>query len=173
VVGDQLISSGGGPSKIIAIHTIKRKGAFSPLTTRGNLVANGIIASNYVRGGSLLGQLSGETLHHLQHGGVLPYRLYCYMFGCEGESYEKNTGFSVWVQFWYNVERSMLEWPKFFQRAFLLLLILSAVLAVLLGQMLTARATIAHLVISVVGYLVWRAAVRTTKRTGETAVVKK
>lgn len=171
-VGDQQISSNGGPSKITAIHPIRRKGAYSPLTTSGNLVVNGIVASNYVTGGPLLEQASSNMLHHLQHGGVLPYQMYCYMFGCDGESYNEIAGFSVWVQFWYNVGCSMLEWPKFFQHAFLLLLILPAVITVLLRHMLTAHAMITHLLISIVGYMVWKAMV-IRKKPGETTAIKK
>lgn len=138
----------------------------------GNLVVNGIVASNYVMGGSLLEQAPSKMLHYLQHGGVLPCRMYCYMFGCEGESYNEITGFSIWVQFWYNMEHSVLGWPKFFQKAFLLSLILPAVLTMLLGHMLTAHSMITHLLISAVGYVVWKATV-STKKSGETKVVKK
>ncbi len=45
-VGD-MVPTVNGPSKIIKITTIVRKGAYNPLTTDGTIVAAGIFASNF------------------------------------------------------------------------------------------------------------------------------
>jgi len=55
----------------------KRRGVYSPLAASGSLVTNGVLASNYVTRGWLKDRAPGQVLHLLQHGGTLPYRLFC------------------------------------------------------------------------------------------------
>jgi len=81
-VGDFLITESGEATPITSIRKVQRRGAYAPLTTNGNIVVNGVLASNYVSRAWLQGYLSGQTLHWLQHGAALPFRFFCSLAGC-------------------------------------------------------------------------------------------
>jgi len=86
-VGDFLITDSSEVTPIISIRKVQCHGSYAPLTTTGNIMMNGVLASNYVSCAWLQGHLSGQTLHWLQHGGALPYHFFCGFVGCENENY--------------------------------------------------------------------------------------
>ena len=120
----------------------KRVGAYAPLTSSGDLLVNGVLVSNYVTREWLKDApgVTGSMLHYLQHGAVLPYRIYCSFKagGCEDETYEEKTGFSPWVQFWYRLEQWQLTVGGGLQEAFLGMLAVPAMLAVIVGKLLSS-----------------------------------
>lgn len=128
-VGDPLVAPNGVPSVVSGIKTVHRRGAYSPLTVSGQLVVNGVEVSSYVTRSWVPKTVSGEALFYLEHAGTAPVRLYCqYMVGCEHESYDVNSGFSAWVQFWFRLE----QWLPFrIAVSFLLGLISTPVIAII------------------------------------------
>ena len=105
----------------------------------GTITVSGVVASNYVTREWLNNDLiSGQLLHRLQHGAVLPYRVYCHLLGaCQDETYDESTGFSPYVQFWYRVEQWQLELPHFLQVLFLLVLSAPCVFFAVVGKALS------------------------------------
>lgn len=155
-VGDTLLAKDGIPSKVLSIRKVERQGAYSPLIESGNLLVNGVLASSYVSRCWLKDHVSGNTLHTFQHGATLPVRLFCSMVDCKMETYNETTGFSAWVQFWFDIEQWILTLPKFLQVTFLLLLVVPVTLIALLGKFLVmpGYALLAHAATAAVGYLV-------------------
>jgi len=160
-VEDYLVTQ-QGPSKIVSLSIVQREGAYAPLTTTGNLMVNGVVASNYVSREWLKSRVSGDTLHSLQHGSIIPYRLFCYWFGCDQESYDETTGFSPWVLAWFRLEQWQLHLRPVAQISFLTLLSVPAILASLLGKLLALQiySVALHLVAAFAGYLVWKKTVK-------------
>jgi len=155
-VGDHLVTKQGTPSKITSVHTVMRHGAYSPLTSAGNLLVDEVLASSYVSRGWLKKHISGDTLHAFQHGSVVPYRLFCTLFGCAEEIYDGVTGFSSWVHFWFRVEQWQLKLAKVFQVIFWLFIAIPAALLLLLGKVLDlpTNTLAAHVAIAGLGYWV-------------------
>ena len=123
-IGDHLVIVTGKPgtssptlsSPVISIRLIQSKGVYAPFTMTGDIVVNGILASNYIalpmsfQNNSLVA-LSFEQQHWLQHAAYGPYRFYCrYMQksgGCQTEKYHKETGLSNAVMVWLPVLRGV------------------------------------------------------------------
>jgi len=109
-VGDFLLTSGSeqeSPARVESIRKVKRKGIYAPFTRTGDIVVNGIVASNYVAlPPGFQHQLSYDQQHWIQHSTFMPYRFYCLSFGCEHESRDDETGFSIGVTMWL----PLLEW---------------------------------------------------------------
>jgi len=123
-----------GPTTIFSIHTTKRQGANSPLTTSGDLLVNGAFVSSYVSLSWLKGHVSGEMLHYFQHGALFPVRLISYWVGNEKESYGKVTGYSTSVQLWFRFEQWQLSLEPAAQVTILLILLIPALLTYFFGR---------------------------------------
>jgi len=156
-VGNSLVTKEGLSSEIMWIHKVERQGVYSPLTESGNLLVNGVLASSYVSRVWLKEYVSGDTLHAFQHSATLPVRLLCGVVDCGTETYNETTGFSTWVQFWFDVEQWMLSLPVFLQVSFLLLLVVPSTLIMLFGKVLVmpAYSLLVHALVAAVGYFVW------------------
>lgn len=156
-IGDYLMTE-KGPSVIESIREVHRKGSFSPLTANGELLVNGATASSYVSRQWLKTKVSGDALHYFQHGGVLSYQLYCAFSDCSEEAYNEETGFSAWVQFWYEVEQWQLHLGAISRVVFLFFLALGAIPIILLGGLfaLPTNSMVIHLVAACIGYCVWK-----------------
>ena len=108
-VGDLLYTQDGhAPAQVTKIGEVSRIGAYAPFTMLGSLLVNGIAVSNYialpptlVQGNNILE--SYEHQHRLQHAAYMPYRIYCGLFGCEGERYDDESCLSKAVMFWIPV----------------------------------------------------------------------
>jgi len=161
-VGDRLQTERGDWAEILWIRAVERQGAYAPLTETGNVVVNGVLASNYVARGWLKDRVPGGVLHFLQHGATVPLRLYCSMVAnCREESHDPTTGFSAWVQFWYTIEQWQLSLPKIWQVLFLSVLAVPAVGLILLGNAMVMMSVdewkwlATHLIAAVIGFSLW------------------
>lgn len=98
-VGDILTSVNGLVAKVQSVRTVHGvKGVYAPHTVEGNLVVNGVVASNYIT----LPELEGTNFEFqafLQHLAMGPYRAYCFTVGCENETYTVDGRPSA-VTFW-------------------------------------------------------------------------
>ena len=101
-VGDFLVPEHSRPqAQVKAVRTVKRRGAFAPFTVSGDIVVNGVVASNFIAlPSSFQKYLSFEQQHWMQHAAYTPYRLYCGWVGCEDETYDDATGLSKAVTMW-------------------------------------------------------------------------
>jgi len=158
-VGDWIVAENGAPVKVSSIAKVSRVGAYAPLTTTGNVVVNSILASNYMSR-MWVKDVPGQMLHYLQHGGTLPYRIYCTVVGCHGEIYNKETGFSPWVMFWYHIEQWQLGLHPILQALFFMVGAVPATLVVVVGMLLTVpiSTTFMHLMVCLAGYYIWKKA---------------
>lgn len=141
--------------KVVSTRKVIRRGAYAPLTGSGDIVVNGVVASNYVSRDWVSEIVPGGMLHLLQHGAVLPYRLYCEVVGCENETYNETKGFNPWVSFWFGLEQWQLKLCPSLQFAFLWIVIAPvALLAVCVGKLLMGM-TLANLIAALAGWYVW------------------
>jgi len=107
-VGDSLVSVKGQPSVqvVTSVRTVRRRGTYDPFTVTGDIVVNGVAASNYVALPVFHGRVSYDRQHWLEHAFVMPYRMYCGSRllvgnnGCENETYDETTAYSKYVMFW-------------------------------------------------------------------------
>jgi len=158
-VGDSLVTNQNNAAKVLSIRKVHHRGAYSPLTTAGNIVVNDVIASVYVNRPWLNDKVTGQTLHWLQHGAAVPYSVYCAgIGGCQGEIYDKLTGFSPWVMFWYRLEQWQLGLHSALQAVFLFLLVVPALLAVIVGKVFSESPAwfVTHFIMAVVTFVAWR-----------------
>jgi len=161
-VGDLLVSLEEGSSiEVQSIQKVQRNGAYTPLTASGDLVVNGLVASNYVMSDWLDGKISGQVLHWTLHGANQPYRLFCIAAaGCENETYDDSTGYSPWVLLSHRVEQWMLGLHGALQVVFLTLMIVPALCALVVGKLMAAPSasmwSMAHLVAAVIGCYAWK-----------------
>lgn len=167
-VGDYLVTE-QGLSQVLLILNIKTRGAFAPLTTSGTIVVDGVLASNYVSRDWLPDTITGQVLHWLQHGAVLPYRLFCKTVGCENETYDKSMGFSPWVQFWFRLEAWQLQANIIVRGCFLAGLVVPATMAVLVGMVLDTPLSAlvpvpVHVFVFFTTFFLWSYAVKMTKQ---------
>ena len=167
-VGAWLVTA-TGPAELLAIQAVRRPGAYAPLTTSGHLLVNGVAVSSYVSrkwlAPSVVAAGSGNWLHFLQHGAILPWRVFCTVTvfgGCQQEFYDEKTGFSPWVQFWFRVEQWQMSLSKFGQVAFFLLLAAPACLAMLVGKLTVvplpgdpSLVQYQHIIATLVAVVVW------------------
>jgi len=171
-VGDLLLGVDATAAEVQSIQKVIRHGAYSPLTASGEIIVSGVLASNYVTRESLHEDLvSGQFLHWLQHGAVLPYCLFCSVVGCEKEVYDENTGFSPWVEFWFRLEQWHLGLPRALQALVLSLLAAPMFFIVMLGKFSTDSWTvlIGQVLVAVVSYLY----LKKLQRSGKDKLAKK
>lgn len=165
-MGDSLVTPQGRQESVTSIRTIQRRGAYAPLTTTGDLVVDGVAVSNYVTRDWMPSFVSGQTMHMIQHGGIVYYRIYCSWFSCHDESYDSMHGYSPWVKFGFQVEGWVRQMPQLF-RSFILIF---GVLPVLLldffvGSFLAAPLwSLTHLLL--LGYFAWKIGKYTCNRKG-------
>ena len=110
-IGDLLWTSAehrGSAARVTKVNVVQRFGVFAPFTTTGDIVVNGMLASNFIAlSPALQSRLSFALQHSLQHGAYTPYRLYCMTVGdCEHESRDEETGYSRGTTVWL----SLLRW---------------------------------------------------------------
>jgi len=145
-VGDMLVSGHGLPVEVKSIRKITSRGAYAPLTTTGDIVVNGVIASSYVCLSSTFeDRVSCELQGWIQHAALTPYRIYCGLVGCENETYDEATGLSKAVRMWL----SLLHWLKcstITLSAFLYLVVLP-------GQWIVLN--MVNLAVATLGYYIW------------------
>ena len=137
-VGDVLVTlekDTNFAGKVLDVHKIYRKGMYAPFTVSGTIIVNGIATSSYIAlPPAFQSTLSFEDQHWLQHAAFLPYRLFCGLIGCNGETHDPVTGLSKAVTFWL----PLLHWleskqPRIVQGMLLLVtMLLNASCAVLL-----------------------------------------
>lgn len=149
-VGDSLLTPEGFPATVKSIRTVNRQGLYAPHTALGNLVVNGVVASNYVEQEAFKRHVSPETQHWLQHAACAPYRWFCGLVGgCENETYNER-GFPKAIAVCVPL-LEFLEDRSFIGAAFVHLVALPGLWAVL---------NMASVVAAVLGCIVWKKANR-------------
>jgi Hint module len=93
IIGDVLT----GSKQVTAIHRIIQKGVYTPLTQSGDIVVNGIVASNYVDVLHWNHPLVISMQHTMGHMIMSPQRCFChyYIAICQKERYIQ--GYSYWA----------------------------------------------------------------------------
>jgi len=153
-VGDELVTN-QGPSKILSIRTVQREGVYTPFTFTGSLMVNGVATSNYVAPDLFKMEGAWNMMHYLQHGLTAPLRVYASLFEYKNETYDETTGFSPLVQLAYLLEQWFHASGIATQFVVVTILAVPALLAVLMGKMLTLSwaALAVHAVIVIGCYL--------------------
>ena len=157
-VGDAVLITGSSTAnqrhaKVQSIGKVTRRGAYAPITASGDIVVNGIVASNYVALPStsrLQSRLSSEQQHWVQHAAYAPYRIYCQTIGdCQNETYHETTGLSAVVMWWMPL-LGWLEQEEACPKVILTMLVF--------GVTLVEKFHWMHLLVAAVGYyvLVWK-----------------
>jgi len=108
-VGDRLVGGteqqeqcGSEGQVVESIQKIKRRGAYAPFTVAGDIMVNGVVASNFIA--LPFESLSFVQQHWLQYAAYTPYRFYCTLIaGCVNESYDEATGLAKAVTMWLPV----------------------------------------------------------------------
>jgi len=147
-VGDYLVTSKqqAYPAEVISVKMVQRHGIYSPFTVSGEIIVNGIAASNYVAlPPTFQFQFSFEDQHWLQHTSFTPYRAFCNLLGCDGETYNETTGLSHAVMFWM----PLLQWIEKYGP------ILLPGVAFLVMVVQASIQNSMYLVAVVLGWLVW------------------
>ena len=77
---------------VTKIGSVQKKGVYAPLTLDGQLVVDGVKASNYVSLEQIDdGSILGKNLHTFSHVGIAPFRLFCTRVSTEAcESYNED-----------------------------------------------------------------------------------
>lgn len=155
-VGDTLVSDQGSPATIESVRTVVRRGLYAPLTITGDIVVNGVIASNYVELSPAASDLlSFEMQHWIHHAAYVPYRLYCRAFGCENETYDNATGLSKGIAIWFPLLRWMEAHPIAALPTFLYVVAVPGHWILLLLEKLV-QLSVSHLVAVALALLVWK-----------------
>jgi len=92
--------------EVKSLSKVTRRGAYAPLTTNGNLVVNGVLASSYIAQPAFAkSQISYDQQHWVQHVALAPYRFYCGLVvnGCGEEVYNEASGLSYAAAMWVPV----------------------------------------------------------------------
>jgi len=96
-IGDILLTGNGGTATVSHVKNVQRIGAYAPFTTSGDIIVNGILASNYV---SLLDEVDvlPVSMQWIAHTFKAPHRMLCSLnFSiCHNETYNIN-GLSTWI----------------------------------------------------------------------------
>lgn len=103
-VGDALVTGQHAPVVVKSIRSVTRNGAYNPLTKSGDVVVNGVVASNYIiLSPSFAKHVSPHLQHLFEHAAMTPYRTFCGLFGCESEIYDEVTGVPSYVMKWMSL----------------------------------------------------------------------
>jgi len=173
MVGDFLVTE-NGPAEIVSINKIFTKGAYAPLTTTGDILVEGVLASNYVSRDWIIksGWVKENTLHLLQHGTVTTQRLFCdWLNVCTKETYDPVTGFSPLVQFFHGLEQWQLQAGAVPRALFLASLVPLALAAIVIGQV--HLAPLSTLMFALVGTFVWMQQCISKKKNGKSDMLVK
>jgi len=100
-IGDMILTENSNTvAKVRNIKNVQRRGAYAPFTTSGDIIVNGLLASNYV---SLMDEETTTgipivSMQWIAHTFKAPHRMLCSLnFAiCENESYDNN-GLSTWI----------------------------------------------------------------------------
>jgi len=163
-VGDFLVGVAGLPSRVKSIHLVKGfRGLYTPMTTTGDILVNGVLASSYTAVDTFDGVLPEKMLHWLSHGTMAPYRLYCALSGgCQNETYDKTQGLNPWISFLLGVQNTLLDSSsRFFIKGLIVLAsAIPFVVFVVLGKLLTMSmlAVGTHFIVFALGYFIWKKA---------------
>jgi len=160
--GDFLVTSKGGFSRVTQIRKVFRNGIYAPFTTAGNLIVNGVVASNYIALPPVFEpHLSFEQQHGLQHNVYSLYRLYCRIVGCQQARNDDTGGFPIGVSMWLPVLRWLERQNNVVRAWFLYLVALPVSWSLFLIELIFFKSV--HVILAVLGYY-W-----VLKRRGERA----
>jgi len=164
-----LLQTAQGTTKVTRVQTIRRRGIYAPFTVNGDIVVNGVAASNYIALPPAFQKLgSFEQQHWLQHAAYVPYRLYCStgIGHCGGEHKDEATGYSKGTTMWL----PLLHWLEkhegsVFLTVFLYLVALPGQWALLMLERAVGMFSLVHAAAFLLGYWVWRQQPRTSMKT--------
>jgi len=134
---------------------VQRRGIYAPFTVAGDIVVNGISASNYIAlPPAFQTHVSFDQQHWIQHGTYTPYRLYCLAVGCDNEARDETTGFSVGTAMWLPLLRWLEDHSRVILPIFLYIVAVPGYWALLLAEQ--AILNMGQLVAVLLGYWVWK-----------------
>lgn len=140
------------PCRVESIRVVTRKGVYAPFTNTGDIIVNGIAASNYIAlPDAFQSTLSYTHQHLIQHAAYIPYRFYSVWIGCEDEIYDTASGLSVFVTMWL----PLLQWMETKCPAVILRMILQ-VLVVLQDTVWSVKGAIVSSLAMTTGYRLWK-----------------
>jgi hypothetical protein len=146
-VGNVLL---GSKEMVVAIHTVKRRGLYAPVTKSGTIMVSGVAASCYVQ---LLDHAPWTIQAHASHAALAPLRLACAMnlSLCVNESHSLD-GFSTNYSTVISLGLHVSDLSAFYQA--ILLLALSPVLAglVVLEKILSTMLILSFCVLAPLGF---------------------
>jgi hypothetical protein len=130
-VGDSLLSVNGTSTPVLVIDQIQSEGVFAPHTFAGELLVNGVVASNYA---AMDLAASPELQWFFQHGLDAPRRMYCYLSvdSCQTEWYVNGLSLRGVLQLAF--ARWIAPWPASAQLLFLVLVAPAPALLLLMEQ---------------------------------------
>lgn len=146
-VGDFVASEQGLPVEVKSIRNVKRRGAYAPLTASGDILVNGIVASNYIEQEAFKSFVSPTTQHWMQHAAFGPYRAFCLLFNCEGETYDAATGHSNGIVMWLHLYNWLQQHSTVVLPAFVYLVAVP-------GHWMLLN--MAYLVVAALGLYIWK-----------------
>jgi len=149
-VGDVLVSAPGQPHQVVtSIRSVSRRGLYAPFTATGDLVVNGVVASNYITLPEVFqSHVSYKQQHWMQHAALQPIRAFCGVLGCENETYDEATGYSKPVSLWMLI----LHWVQKIHNP----VCMSVFLYLFAIPTLWLFLNMTHLVVALLGYYFWK-----------------
>ena len=149
-VGDVLVSAPGLAHQVVtSIRSVSRRGAYAPFTVTGDVVVNGVVASNYIALPEVFqAHVSYKQQHWMQHAALQPIRAFCGVLGCENETYDEATGYSKPVSLWMLI----LHWAHKIHSP----VCMSGFLYLFALPTLWLFLNMTHLVAAMLGYYVWK-----------------
>jgi len=174
-VGDFLVTGTGLPSRVQSIRMVRgNHGLYTPMTVKGDILVNGVLASSYTSVDCLEGLLSKQLLHWLSHGTMVPHRLYCAIKGsCHDESYDEG-GLNPWISVLSTIQDALFDQDDrtIFRMVKKILLVLAGaapfLFFIILGKFTSTSALtlVAHLAGTAMACFAWKKS--NNKETGKT-----
>jgi len=103
-VGDVLVSDLSDRTQsnefvIQSIVSVEKTGVYAPFTYDGNILVNGVVASNYLKLMGLPNNIHSWLHAWMSHAATAPRRVICHynMNWCSGETYN-NEGYATWMK---------------------------------------------------------------------------
>lgn len=158
-IGDFFTNANGESVVVKSIRPVKRRGYYAPWTVAGDIVVNGVVASNYYSIPWLEDFLSGQTMHLLQHGGIAaPYRALCMLAGCDNELRDESTGFTMYLSYWDTALQWFVSQTSFFKATALIFVAPLASVAVFFGKILSEGnfTVLEYLATMLLSYFAWK-----------------
>lgn len=148
--GDLLVASPqqqASKARVVSVRKVQRHGLYAPFTMSGDIVVNGIAASIFVTlPPAFQSNFSLENQHWLQHTSFAPYRIFCSVFDCKDETYDKETGLSQAVMFMLPLLHSIEKYGQ----------ALLPGIALFVSVIKMTTETFIYVVAALLGYLVWK-----------------